>query len=259
MKKILIMRIGSMGDTLVSIPALKLIKLKFPNSEMTILSNKPINGGIKAVSSHDLLLKTKFLDGFIEYGGIRSKIKAIRLIRELKPDLTYYLMPPRNIIQRVRDRIFFMLCGVDNVFGLSISKPFNSYRYDNEKKLFESEASRLKNSIGFNNTPLSVDLFSLNLNEDERIKASNLLRDKAIPSKFIVISVGTKISVNDWGQTNWLALIKLLKNDFHNYGLVTIGSLDEYIRSEELISEWYEGNTINLCGKTTPRETASIL
>jgi len=245
-----------MGDTLVSIPALKLIKSENEKSSITLLSNEPVDGGLKAAPMYDILKNSGIIDFHIEYSNSKSKISIIKKIRKLKPDLVYYLMPSRSIYQSFRDYIFFILCGIYRVKGIFYNiYSINKNRLNNNK----SEANRLINSIGFNNIQLSKELFSLNLNMKDRINSKLLINKYNIGSNFIAISIGTKFDVNDWGQPNWLCLIELLSDIAYKYNLVTIGSNIEYDRSQELLEKWGSKNGANLCGLTSPRESASIL
>ncbi len=43
MRRVLIYRLGSLGDTLIALPALKLVARAFPDAERRLLTNFPVN------------------------------------------------------------------------------------------------------------------------------------------------------------------------------------------------------------------------
>jgi ADP-heptose:LPS heptosyltransferase len=49
---ILIFRIGSLGDTLVVLPAFHLIRQQYPTSRIVLLTNSPMKGMVKEAPSH---------------------------------------------------------------------------------------------------------------------------------------------------------------------------------------------------------------
>ena len=95
---ILIFRIGSLGDTLVALPAFHLIRQQYPTSRIVLLTNTPMKGMVKVAPSHQILIGSGLVDDYIEYphktAGIRDLVKLVRTIRELQPSATFYLVPP---------------------------------------------------------------------------------------------------------------------------------------------------------------------
>ena len=64
---ILIFSIGSLGDTLVALPAYHLIRERYPDSRIVLLTNSPVDGGVKAAPSHQILLGSGLVDDYLEY------------------------------------------------------------------------------------------------------------------------------------------------------------------------------------------------
>jgi ADP-heptose:LPS heptosyltransferase len=75
---------------------------------------------------------------------------------------------------------------------------------------------------------------------------------------WITASVGTKHPAKDWGEENWDKLLGLLSQKIPDASLVLLGSADEWARSERL-SRKFAGQSLNLCGTTSPRVSAAIL
>ena len=258
---VLIFRIGSLGDTLVALPAFHLLRAQFQKSRITLLTNSPVDGGIKAAPSHQILMGTGLIDNYIEYPHGRfsgsALLHTIGKIRQLDRTTLIYLMPNRSFTQRLRDAFFFSLAGVWRIRGLIPKGDSNLHQKIVGRYYFESEASRLLRSIGFDSEQLSQPLFSLELQKDERDIASKILAKLKNP--FIALSVGTKVPVNDWGSDRWAELMQKLYNVAHDqYALVFIGSQDEYERCQSIAMNW-SCDVLNLCGSLNPRQSAAVL
>jgi hypothetical protein len=77
-RRVLIYRLGSLGDTLVALPALHLVARKFPKAERRMLTNLPVNA--KATPVTAVLEHTGLVDGYFSYGvGTRSLGSLVRL------------------------------------------------------------------------------------------------------------------------------------------------------------------------------------
>src|SRR4051794_4329192 len=77
-KRVLIYRMGSLGDTLVALPALHLVARAFPRAERRLLTNIPVN--VKAPPAAAILEHTGLVDGYFRYiVGTRSVGELARL------------------------------------------------------------------------------------------------------------------------------------------------------------------------------------
>ena len=76
--------------------------------------------------------------------------------------------------------------------------------------------------------------------------------------RYIVMSVGAKIPVKDWGDERWTAFLRDLAATASDCALIAIGSQVERARSAGLLAAW-PGVTSNLCGDLTPRQSAAVL
>lgn len=260
---VLIFRIGSLGDTLVALPAYHLIRARYSNSQIVLLTNIPVNGGIKAAPSHQILLGSGLIDDYIAYPqmqlGLSGLLKLAGVIRKLRPEACFYLMPVRSVGQRLRDALFFAAAGYLSAKGLWSGFSANHHRpVAGRPELRESESSRLLRSVGLDSASLRHDLFSLLIHPAERASVQPLLRGLSAKQQFIAFSVGAKVSAKDWGQDRWLELITLLRESLQGYALVFLGSGDESARCQQLLDIWPAGG-LNLCGQLNPRQSAAVL
>jgi len=258
---VLVFRIGSLGDTVVALPAFHEIRRQFPQSRIVLLTNTPVDGGIKAISSTHVLAGIGLVDDSIEYPhgslSLRRILGVIRQIRALGPRVCYFLLASRTPGQAMRDRIFFWLSGIREIRGLGPAEMHHQPPHDNGT-LWESEAKRALRAIGSKSHQLRLEDFSLLLTREEREVAQRVVREGGIAGPFIVISLGSKVPVKDWGDQRWSECLRNLGPATAGTSMVAIGSKDEVQRSSEMLRFW-PWRTANLCGQLTPRQSAAVI
>ena len=111
MPEILIFRIGQLGDTLISLPAIEAIRRKHPDHRLVLLTDrhKTKKGW---VSSWDILEPTGWFDQVVYYDAReQSVMKLLTLIKKLRlfdVEHLYNLSPVRNKLAMIRDNFFFV-------------------------------------------------------------------------------------------------------------------------------------------------------
>src|ERR1700722_6358851 len=82
-RRVLIYRLGSLGDTVVALPCFHLIARVFPNAERRLLTNFPIHD--KAPASAAVLGNSGLVDGYMRYTvGTRNPLELLRLATEIR-------------------------------------------------------------------------------------------------------------------------------------------------------------------------------
>ncbi len=260
-QSVLIYRLGSLGDTIVSLPALRLVQRAYPQAERWMLTNFSVNS--KAAPMAQVLDGTGLVHGYIEYPlGLRDPRALLRLrqeIRRLNPEILVYLAAPRGRLKALRDVAFFRSCGIPHLIGVPYSKA-----YQNPLKLahdhYEYEGARLLRCI---KTLGRIDLdsptaFDLCLSDQERRAAQSALAPLTGDQPLIAASIGAKVDVNDWGNANWSALFARISVSYPRAMLVMLGVGDERVRSDTLLRHW-QGEKLNLCGRLSVHESAAVL
>src|SRR4051794_7948174 len=111
--RILIYRLGSLGDTVVALPALHAIRQRFTNAEITILTNTPVSG--KAAPLENVLHGSGLYDPILHYPvRLRSPAALWNLvctIRSRQFAHVFHLTAHRGFSKTLRDYIFFKACG----------------------------------------------------------------------------------------------------------------------------------------------------
>lgn len=260
-RKVLIFRLGSLGDTVVALPSLRLIARSFPNAERIMLTTFSVHAKAPAVAA--VLGETGLVHGYMRYTvGTRNPFELFRLamqIRRYRPDLLIYLLDIRPLKSARRDRRFFRyVAGVRHMMGFPGQDGLD-YGYDPATGLYGSEASRLARLIAnLGDAELeNPSSWSLDLNATERAAAAaalGSLQDRPL----MVCGPGTKMQAKDWGQDNWRALLAQLSFRYPHYGLALLGAAEDRAAADYAANRW-TGPKVNLCGRLSPRETAAVL
>jgi heptosyltransferase III len=264
-KRVLIYRLGSLGDTLVALPALHLVARAFPDAERRLLTNFPVNA--KAPPAAAILENTNLIQGYFRYvAGTRSPGELLTLWWQLfrwRPQVLVYMGPPRGVESARRDAKFFRLCGIPRLIGVPVTEDMQQNRWEEPEQALEPEGARLARNLSelgdaLLDVPASWDL---RLTEAEGRRATEAL-SAAAGRPIIAVSVGTKVQSKDWGRDNWRTLLNRLANHYPDSALVLCGAAEESDASEFTADGWRESSgspVVNLCGLLTPRESAAVL
>ena len=202
-KKILVTEYHCIGDVLMIIPALRLIKSSFPNAELTLLTNS---------DASELLENFKLADNIISYDfpwtGKKGKTNYQKVwnfakkLKEEKFDLGIDFKGDfRNLIflwkTRSRYRLGFNGTGGAYLLTHSFPFPFKIHQSDRAVQLLQ--------------------LFELNQKIDKSL--INIVPNIFDKKKFIVLHPGANHRARQWSVKNWLKLIKLMNNT-HKIALV---------------------------------------
>jgi len=261
MNRILVYHNASLGDTIVALPALKLIRKVFKTSTIFLLTVEHQN--VKATQAEKILVNTNLIDGYILLQAQHKKLSRIIELRseiqQFNPDILIYLNEPRHLLRLVRDQIMFTLFGVKKIIGLQFQKQKRSVQalengqYENISHFLGRKISNL-GLIDFSDP----SNFDLNLTSTEHSEANKVLAQLNTNRSTIGISIGTKFASNHWGDDRWKSFLSALATKYPDYQLVAIGSADEFNRMAMLLKPW--GNrSLNLCGALSIRESAAIL
>lgn len=259
-KRVMVYRLGSLGDTVVALPAFHLIERTFPNAERVLLTNVPIHA--KAPAAAAILEGSGLVHGYIDYQvGTRNLGRIARVwqqIRRFSPEYMVYLTAPRGEAVIERDARFFRLCGIRRIIGLPLGD-LGTHRFDPATSLWEQEASRLARCVAELGTVNLDDVqnWDLRLTEAEKRKGSEVLASLG-GRPFIACGTGTKRQSTDWGTENWQGLLTRLNSRMPEHALVLVGSKEDLQSGEQAGSVW-RSPVLNLCGQLNPRETAAAL
>jgi ADP-heptose:LPS heptosyltransferase len=266
--KILIYLFGTLGDTLVAIPALRAVRRNFPNAALILLQNAPSGNNATVLE----IIPKELIDGYMSYnsgwGGFEKMSDFYRLWRDLRKQkfqTAIYLVSSERPARSVqRDKFFFRSCGINNLFGFHAIPPEKLYPRDLQQRpsMTENEAVwklRRLETDNINVLPeedLRVPLLNFTTDEIKNIGAWLAERRKKPGSRLIAIAPGCKTQANAWSAENFIQIgRKLLAAE--NCELVIIGGKAEREISEKIILSWGEG--INAAGEFSVRESGALL
>ena len=260
MNRILIYRCGSLGDTIVALPALKLVARAFPDAERWMLTSFSLNSKVAALAA--ILDGTGLVHGYIEYpAGLRNARDFWRLrhnIRALRAHVLVYLTEPCGRLHTWRNAAFFFSCGLWRQIGVPWSEGTRSVRRLGPNR-WESEAARQARCVaelGDARIEESTS-YDLQLSLSEQAEAAMLLAPVS-GRTLIGVSVGAKVDTKDWEDVRWAPLLERLAQRYPEHGLVMLGSGDEARRCEALGIHW-RGRVVNLCGRLSVRASGAAL
>jgi len=279
-RRVLIYRLGSLGDMLVALPSLHLVARAFPNAERCMLTNIPVNA--KAPAAAAILDGSGLVHGYMRYVvGTRSLRELAGLwwtIVRFRPEVLVYLAAARGTQAARRDATFFRLCGVRRLIGVPLTEGMQRNFYGaatggRDRAMgdgnLEPEAARLARNIGELGDLGEVGdparltnpaSWSLHLSPAEHAVADAAIGPEGLALNPIAVSVGTKVQAKDWGRDNWRALLAKVATAAPGRALLLAGAPEESAASEFAAEGWREnggGPVVNLCGKLTPRESAA--
>jgi heptosyltransferase-3 len=279
-RRVLVYRLGSLGDMLVALPSLHLVARAFPRAERRMLTNVSVNA--KAPAAAAILDGSGLIGGYMRYAvGTRSVKELLGLwwsIVRFRPQVVVYLAASRGVEAARRDAAFFRLCGVRRLIGVPDTQGMQKNFYGAASGgrdgamgdgNLEPEAARLARNIGeLGDLGELADparlgeaaSWDLHLSAAEHAAAATAIGNQALGSRPIAVSVGTKVQAKDWGKENWQALLGAVAKEFPGRALLLAGAAEESVASEFAADGWRAnggGPVVNLCGRLTPRESAA--
>jgi ADP-heptose:LPS heptosyltransferase len=236
MKKILCYRNSKLGDYLISIPSIRLIKKKNKNCKIYFLT-------VKSKFYNNLpknFEKTKLVDEFIYFNNnFLDKFRLIFFLRKKNFDKIYYLQEKSSLFREVRDYIFFNFLKIDKINGFFTKQ--KDYSQQNETLQI---ARRVDKKITHNNINL---LSKIKKDYNEPIFSNN----------YFTISIGGFSQPSIWNLKNWIVLIKLLRNRF-KHKILIVGTKHDF-KKANMITLRDKKNIINLCNKTNIKDLSNII
>ena len=261
----LIYRPGSLGDTLVSLPAIAEIRRRYPEHRLTLLTESQVAGSTR-VSPWTILKETGWFDGACFYvvrptsmaDRYRNVALAMRLRGRRFQDI-FSLAPPRTARQlRVDARIFRGVVGAERYHAAA--RPSWPIPADVNPLHVEHEGLRLLRIVDPAAGGESLRSFRLAVPDTERATGQGMLAHLGIqPDQLLVgVAPGSGRSATAWPADRFAAVGTALLRRFRNIVLLAIGGSDERSLCDELCESWGP-RSHNLAGRLTVFGSASVL
>lgn len=252
--RILIFHIGSLGDTLVSVPALHVIRNHFPEVRLTLLSDN--QAGKNYVSPQDILEGSGLVDDYLFYpvdkslaGKFLRPLRMICLLMALRAkrfDALIYLIRTKGREPRIsRDIRFFRLAGIKKFIGTegfvtfpnkNSGRPLPPVPQVGDQYLIRLAAS------GITVPPSGQGCTDLNIGESEEAAVKEWLSKLSNDGgrRWVGIGIGGKQPVNIWPLERYENVGKRLIK-FFNLWPVIFGGSENQSAGDALITRWGRG------------------
>lgn len=260
-KPIVVFRIGQLGDTLISLPALQSIRTQFPDDRLVLLTDQhPTQGHY--VSSWDVLGPTGLFDHVILYPKLLGQwenlwtyVMLASRLRKLAPKRIINLAPRVREKERLRDRLFFqILVGANRYLALPVSGSADGSLRSSIASTREWQ--RLFDAV---TNGQSAKNYNLPLPKWAISEAKRALNNVAgVGAILVAVAPGSKMPAKRWRRNRFQALGTQILSEYSSAMLVVIGGNEDAELGDLLCSSW--GNrSLNLAGKLSIFGSAAVL
>lgn len=240
-QKILVIKISSLGDLILSLPALKEIRNKFPKSSLCLLTLKKY---------HSFFYECPYIDEIITLEGKYKKSKSIfNIARSLRRRSFDYVIDLQN--SRFSHLVSFLSFprysfGYSRRAGFLLTK---KVKYNREDSPLVSQERVLQ-------------LLDIKFAEKKLIFWPQEVQRPIVLPRLELIGVNVSASLK-WQSKNWpqkhiSKLIDLIHKNFPNSKVVLLGDEDTREIAAE-VERLVSSSPLNLCGKTTLRVLPQII
>jgi ADP-heptose:LPS heptosyltransferase len=265
-RRILVYRVGSIGDTIIALPAVHAIQRRFPHARISFLGNAHEKGYVLAQS---VLPPVGLFDEWLTYptgqGRTRPSKEIVRLLFQLrrrKFDTLVYLAP-RGRTKVWRDLAFFYAAGIRNFIGHQGIDQLPERVAGHPLERLEHEADHLLHRLKLNGIPVPADgegEMDLGLTADEQESARAWLRehcgDALAENRLVGIAPGSYWQSKLWPEERYAELGARLIEKLDMFPLM-LGGAEDAERSERLLVRW--GRGANAAGRLSIRHSAAAL
>jgi heptosyltransferase III len=263
-KNVLVFRIGSLGDTLVAVPALWVLREHFPEARFTLLCDRQSR---KLVLAADVLDCSGLIDDFLTYPFRGSKLTRFldgaRLwwrLRSRHFDALVYLAPSqRNRRQVRRDRLFFKTLGVKRLIGMEFGNPYQPKKPGCPLPESPREADLLLARLASSGIPIPAPgegKATVGPGDDTELDnvLAGLPSDERRP--WIALCLGGKVPANKWPRERYVEVAQRLIDKFGVWPVV-LGGPEDRESGEAVVGSCRTG--YNLAGRLSLQGSLAAL
>jgi ADP-heptose:LPS heptosyltransferase len=260
----LVYRPGSLGDTLVSLPAIAEVRRRYPDHRLTLLTEGSAAGSTR-VSPWAILKETGWFDD-VHFYAVKAATAADRyhnVALALRLRANHYhdifsLAPPRTKRQlRVDASIFRGVVGARRYHAAN--RPAWPVA-DLDPSLVEHEGLRLLRIVDPAASDDVIRTFRLDVPAIDRAMGREVLTELGVTPDHLLVGVGpgSGRSSTAWPAERFAAVGSALLRRFRNIVLLAIGGVNERTLCDRLCDVWGP-RSHNLAGRLSVFGSASVL
>lgn len=259
-----IFRTGQLGDTLVALPAIELIRQRYPGHRFVLLTDRH-QAGSGFVSSWDLFAATGWFERAIYYEPKARGWEALKRwasllleLRGLRVDHLFNLAPGRTDRQAARDLWFFK-----HLVGPRVYHPPATLRspQPGEPRPLRAVDPEWRHTLRSLDARDPEGLaFRLPIPDRERESALRIARDTGLDLSGTVLAFGpgSKMAAKRWPAERFEELGLRVREAFPAAQFVVLGGKEDIAVGNRLCAAWGAGSH-NLAGKLSIHGSAATL
>ena len=250
-RKILIVQTAFIGDVVLTLPLVQVLKRQFPNSAIDMVVSPRASG---LLENHPDIRKVHIYDKRGSDSGIVGILAMMQRIRHERYDLA--IVPHRSFrsallvwLSRIPRRVSF-----NRSAGWFLYTSTVSY----ERSLHEVERNlRLLKAIGV--TWRGRELPDLYPDEEDRVRVGKLLVEHEIGNaeRLVAVAPGSAWNTKRWPKERYVRLIQLLIHE--DYEIVLVGGQEDAGLCEEIVRDVRMKEVYSAAGKLTLLQSAELL
>jgi heptosyltransferase III len=253
-KKMLIFRIGQLGDMIISLPAMWAVRRHWPDAKLTLLCD--VHPGRSFVLGSDIFGPTGLFDSIKHYAApsegqgfgrtFASRLQLLLLLRAQGYDALIYLAPSIRKPEQVRrDVAFFRAAGVGRIYGADHFPPVPIRRPGQPLDAGLSEADLLLERLAADGIPVpghSEGSLDLVLGEAEAVALARWRMTLGPDGgrTWIGVGPGSKMAAKRWPLERFAEVAATLIAR-HDVWPVVFGGPEDRADGEILVARWGRG------------------
>lgn len=257
---VFVYRTGSLGDTLVALPAIMSIAKVHAGHPLILVTNTPAREGL--VTGWDVARHSGLFEDVVFYdkADARSLARIAWVARARRARRLYYLVDKLAFRHRLRDRLFFEgVCGFKELVALPMVRDGRA-RFDADGRLLrEPRASDRMIAVvePASRAPIAPKPPLLFAPPNVRRVVDALLAGS--PPMLVGFGIGSKMSAKRWPLGRFVEVARRLAAHRPSLGFVMFGSADERADCEAFAQAVGPQRVLNLAGQTDVITSAEAL
>jgi len=259
-----IFRMGSLGDTLVALPAIRAVRQHFPGRRIVYVTQAPASQSF--LPARDILEGSGLCDSFLVYpapslSDVNGLFDALRKVRAEGIREIVYLTPARRKHQVARDWLFFFLAGARRFYGFRAAWNAEAYTVKSPDSPIRSEVDRILDDVAKDGISLQGDPtlgLELGLSNEEVGQGEAFLRARRRRDgqPVIAMGVGSKMPAKLWPAERYAQVVESLTKQYDPF-FVFLGSQAEREVCDQVLAS--AGSGTNAAGDLSVRESCAVL
>jgi len=257
LKEILVIKFAAIGDVILMVPMLRLLKKHHPNANITFLSSDINYGMVKRV---------KYVDEIINYNihsAISNPVRFLKFLSEIRKK-EFDLVIDAEQWSRI-NAILTVFLKKQYTIGFKFDKQYKHAYYDaisiHSKNTHEVENFiSLLNIIGIQ--PKENEKYlEFDLPEEAVSFADSFWKENKFENKYVIcLQPGSGVNgyAREWKDEYYSELGKRLVSDFENVRILLTGLKSDFDRCEKIVSEIGK-NALNIAGKNNMDKDLAIV